>query len=361
MNETILNSEKNEIALSKKAKTFTLVEMMVSIAIIATLAGIITISISGGRAQGRDARRIQDLKTLATAIETYDTNVGSLPFNTFGDSRCVENLPQFIMLVDQKYLAQIPQDPLYNATACAGGQPSATCHCYAYTSPATTGTGQTKDFKISAAFETLTGTEAQLAANDGGMDGTRYEIFSLNLPGNGEVPSSTICTGVDNVVCAQGVAPQLAYYIGATSIAGATNTYFDSTNGNLGIGLIGAPNSNYKLDVGGKINGVQLCIAGNCISSWSGVTAYGNIITGTGTENNVAKFNGAHTITNAALIYDNGSSVGINTSSPNENVKLDVNGKIRLCDGSACGILQVKCYPDETGSPGTCYILYDPH
>jgi len=132
--------------LSKKARTFTLVETMVSIAIIATLAGIITISVSGGRAQGRDARRIQDLKTLATAIETYDTNVGSLPFNTGGTSRCVENLPQFTMLVDQKYLAQLPQDPLYNATACSSGQPSATCFCYAYTSTATTGTGQTKDF-----------------------------------------------------------------------------------------------------------------------------------------------------------------------------------------------------------------------
>lgn len=48
-----------------------------------------------------------------------------------------------------------------------------------------------------------------------------------------------------------------------------------------------------------------------------------------GTTNYVAKFTGANSLGNS-LIYDNGTSVGINTSTPNATYKLDVSGATRL-------------------------------
>lgn len=50
-----------------------------------------------------------------------------------------------------------------------------------------------------------------------------------------------------------------------------------------------------------------------------------NPITGTGTTNYLPKFTGTTTLGNS-LIYDNGTTVGINTTTPSASYKLDVNG-----------------------------------
>jgi hypothetical protein len=54
-----------------------------------------------------------------------------------------------------------------------------------------------------------------------------------------------------------------------------------------------------------------------------------NPITGTGTTNFVPKFTGSTTLGDS-LIYDNGSTVGINTTIPSVSYKLDVNGAVRV-------------------------------
>lgn len=61
-----------------------------------------------------------------------------------------------------------------------------------------------------------------------------------------------------------------------------------------------------------------------------------NPITGTGTANYVPKFTGTNTIGNS-LIYDNATSVGINTTSPNASYVLDINGSTKVAQNLLVG------------------------
>ncbi len=47
---------------------FTLIELLVVIAIIGILASIVLVSVNGGRAKGRDAKRIEDLQSILKNI-----------------------------------------------------------------------------------------------------------------------------------------------------------------------------------------------------------------------------------------------------------------------------------------------------
>jgi hypothetical protein len=64
-----------------------------------------------------------------------------------------------------------------------------------------------------------------------------------------------------------------------------------------------------------------------CVSTNGQLVGYTPIggITGSGTCNFVPKFTGSTTLGNS-LVYDNGTSVGINTTTPSASYKLDVNG-----------------------------------
>lgn len=59
----------------RTTKGFTLVELMVVIAIIGILASIVLASLDSARKKGRDARRISDVKQIQLALELfYDAN-----------------------------------------------------------------------------------------------------------------------------------------------------------------------------------------------------------------------------------------------------------------------------------------------
>jgi len=60
--------------LKKSSKGFTLVELLVVIAIIGILATLATISLNAARSKARDAKRISDLKQMATAMELWNTD-----------------------------------------------------------------------------------------------------------------------------------------------------------------------------------------------------------------------------------------------------------------------------------------------
>ncbi len=59
-------------------KGFTLVELLVVVAIIGLLAGIAIVSVNSVRIKARDARRIADIKQIQNALELYNNEKGGL-------------------------------------------------------------------------------------------------------------------------------------------------------------------------------------------------------------------------------------------------------------------------------------------
>jgi len=58
---------------------FTLIELLVVIAIIGILSGIVIVSMSGARAKARDARRLSDMRQIATALQMYYAQYENIP------------------------------------------------------------------------------------------------------------------------------------------------------------------------------------------------------------------------------------------------------------------------------------------
>lgn len=63
----------------KSKKGFTLIEMLIVIAIIGILASIILVGLGTFRGRGRDARRISDVRQVQNALELYFNSKGAYP------------------------------------------------------------------------------------------------------------------------------------------------------------------------------------------------------------------------------------------------------------------------------------------
>lgn len=85
---------------------FTLVELLIVVAIIGILASVILVGLGPSRARARDARRISDLRQIQTALQlSYSAN-GYYPKDQSGAEVNNTLLPDY----------QIPSDPINNAT-----------------------------------------------------------------------------------------------------------------------------------------------------------------------------------------------------------------------------------------------------
>jgi general secretion pathway protein G len=62
---------KNKKAMLAGRQGFTLVELLISISIIAILSVVLTVSFSNAQKSSRDQRRIEDLKAIQNAAEQY--------------------------------------------------------------------------------------------------------------------------------------------------------------------------------------------------------------------------------------------------------------------------------------------------
>ncbi|MEK7555317.1 MAG: prepilin-type N-terminal cleavage/methylation domain-containing protein [Patescibacteria group bacterium] len=113
-----------------KSKGFTLIEMLIVLAIIGILAGIIIVGLGSRRGAARDARRIADLRTTQQALELYYqvnqaySNPAGCPGTTCGGALETSLTGASIGV------KSIPKDPLndtnfyYNYGVDAGGTPA---------------------------------------------------------------------------------------------------------------------------------------------------------------------------------------------------------------------------------------------
>ena len=69
-------------ATAEKRKGFTLIEMLIVVAIVGILASVVLIGLGPTQRSGRDARRLADLKQVQTGLELYYQKNGSYPNTT---------------------------------------------------------------------------------------------------------------------------------------------------------------------------------------------------------------------------------------------------------------------------------------
>lgn len=75
----------------KKVAGFTLIELMIVVAIIGILAGIVAINLDDAQSKSRDARRKSDLNTIAKAVQIYREEVGNYVLKDTNDKGGANN------------------------------------------------------------------------------------------------------------------------------------------------------------------------------------------------------------------------------------------------------------------------------
>ncbi len=112
----------------KHQRGFTLLEMMVVVAIIAVLAGILIPNFTRARAQAATSACMANEKTIATALELYFTDHQSYPASGAVDATFVSGM--------NGYMNQLPVDPAAGtgkyyayATSTTGGVTTYTITC----------------------------------------------------------------------------------------------------------------------------------------------------------------------------------------------------------------------------------------
>lgn len=97
--------------MDRSPKGFTLVELLIVIAIIGILSATVLVSLNQTRVKARDALRQSDLKQVRTALEIYYFENGEYPAH--GSNT---RLAEIASALTPKYIPTIPVDPTFGVT-----------------------------------------------------------------------------------------------------------------------------------------------------------------------------------------------------------------------------------------------------
>ena len=93
-----------------KQSGFTLIEVLIAVAIIAILASMMYVGFTAAFSRDRDTQRKHDIRAIAAAIELYKQDYNSFPVNAI-----FENNPQMCgqpwQIGSTVYLGKVPCDP----------------------------------------------------------------------------------------------------------------------------------------------------------------------------------------------------------------------------------------------------------
>jgi len=91
-------------------KGFSLIEIIVSLGIIAIIATAATLNFTNQRVKSREARRIQDVGTIASALRSYEASGQDLPISPNNNQKVDSGV--LTPVVTAGFLNEIPKDPL---------------------------------------------------------------------------------------------------------------------------------------------------------------------------------------------------------------------------------------------------------
>ncbi len=95
---------------------FTLIEILIVVAIIAILASVVLVGLGPTQQQGRDARRISDLREVQTGLELYYNKEGDYPAATTWGPQSSAGTLSYLLANDGLGISQIPNDPNNNGS-----------------------------------------------------------------------------------------------------------------------------------------------------------------------------------------------------------------------------------------------------
>jgi len=97
---------KSEGVVNNSRKGFTLIELMISIAIIVVLTAIIIVNITSTRSKGRDAKKVADVGSVVISLEAYYSKNRHYPLN-------MTELDPYLGKTSASSLTDVKYFPLY--------------------------------------------------------------------------------------------------------------------------------------------------------------------------------------------------------------------------------------------------------
>lgn len=103
------------VMIHANKKGFTILELLVSMAIIAILAAVTLATITGIKQKSRDGKRLSDMREITKALNLYSNNHGRYP--TAPSEIAITSDDAFSLeLEGDLVITNVPRDPLYPST-----------------------------------------------------------------------------------------------------------------------------------------------------------------------------------------------------------------------------------------------------